>query len=508
MTEIAPLPTLGPGAPTPPIAFRDGPGAVTSRFDVPPVPVPDALVDALAATGATVSIDDADRGEASRDWWPLAMTWALDGQAGGVAGAVVRPSDVEQVPEILRRCNEARVPVTAAAGRSGVCGSSVPLYGGVVLDLCGLAGIRSVDDASLVLDVLAGTFGDHLEAELRNDHGVTVGHWPQSIALSTVGGWLACRGAGQLSNRYGKIEDMVIGLDVVLADGTVVHTEGNARQATGPDLNQLFVGSEGTLGVITGARLRLHPVPTHGRRAAYGFADFADGLEACRTIARRGANPAVLRLYDDVEASRNYGTEGIAVLLVLDEGDPALVDCTMEIVAEECRLALRLDDALVEQWLGHRNDVSALEKLITGGLVVDTMEITGPWGRLPAIYDAAVAAIRGVDGTLAASAHQSHAYIDGACLYFTFAAKVAPEAKDAYYRAVWDAGTRAVLAHGGALSHHHGVGINRARFMREALGSGLDVLAAVKQSLDPNGILNPGKLGLASPFGPNPFADA
>jgi len=507
MTEIAPLPTLGPGAPTPPIAFRDGPAGVTGRFDVPPVPVPDALIDVLTATGAEVSIDAADRGEASRDWWPLAMTWALEGQVGGVAGAVVRPTDIDQVPEILQRCNEARVPVTAAAGRSGVCGSSVPLYGGVVLDLCGLSGIRSVDDTSLVLDVLAGTFGDHLESELRTDHGVTVGHWPQSIALSTVGGWLACRGAGQLSNRYGKIEDMVVGLDVVLADGTVVRTEGNARQATGPDLNQLFVGSEGTLGVITGARLRLHPVPTHGRRAAYGFIDFAAGLEACRLIARRGATPAVVRLYDDVEASRNYGTEGIAVLLVLDEGDPAIVDCTMEIVAEECVTAQRLDESLVEQWLGHRNDVSALEKLITGGLVVDTMEITGPWGRLPAIYDAAVAAIRGVEGTLAASAHQSHAYTDGACLYFTFAAKVGPGTKDAYYRAVWDAGTRAVLANGGALSHHHGVGINRARFMREALGSGLDVLAAVKHSLDPNGILNPGKLGLPSPFGPNPFAD-
>jgi alkyldihydroxyacetonephosphate synthase len=388
-----------------------------------------------------------------------------------------------------------------------VCGSSVPLYGGVVLDLCDLRGIESVDDASLTADVRAGTFGDFFEHELRTEHGLTCGHWPQSVTLSTVGGWLACRGAGQLSTRYGKIEDMVVGLDVVLADGTTIATGGNARQSSGPDLNQLFVGNEGTLGVITGARLRVHPAPTHERRAAYGFTSFPDGLEVCRRMLRRGATPAVLRLYDAVEANRNYETGDIAVLLVLDEGDPALVDTTIEMVEEECASALPLDVGLVERWMGHRNDVAALERLITGGLVVDTMEITGPWSRLPEIFESTIDAIRAVPATLAASAHQSHAYPEGACLYFTFAGKPDPDAKDAYYRAVWDAGTRAVLSRGGSLSHHHGVGINRARFMREALGPAHGVLASIKQALDPKGILNPGKLGLDSPFGANPFAD-
>jgi alkyldihydroxyacetonephosphate synthase len=507
-----PLPDLGPGAPTAPIGLTGGADAATARPGTDAVVVPDAVLDRLRSACAEVSVDAATRAESSRDWWPLAMTWALEGQVPGLAAAVARPADPAQVAAVLAIANEAGVPVTAAAGRSGVCGSSVPLYGGIVLDLCDLQGIRSVDDAALTADVLAGTFGDHFEHELRTDHGLTCGHWPQSVALSTVGGWLACRGAGQLSTRYGKIEDMVIGLDVVLADGTVVHTEGNARQATGPDLNQLFVGSEGTLGIITAARLRLHPAPTHERRLAYGFGSFEAGLDACRRILRRGATPAVLRLYDAVEADRSYQTGEQAVLLVLDEGDFGLVDATIEVVEEECvGLGARtLDLTLVEQWMGHRNNVAQLEQLITGGLVVDTMEITGSWSALPAIYRDAVAAIKAVPGTLAASAHQSHAYPDGACLYFTFAGKPGetPAAKDAYYQAAWDAGTRAVLAHGGALSHHHGVGINRARFMAEALGSGLDVLAAVKGALDPKGILNPGKLGLPSPFGPNPLATA
>ena len=505
-TEPAPLPDLGPAAPTPPIALAGDPAAVTSRLaarGMRPVEVGDELLGRLRDACASVTTEPAARAESSRDWWPLAMTWALEGQVGGLAAAVARPGSAAEVAAVLRICDQARIPVTAAAGRSGVCGSSVPLFGGVVLDLCDLHGIVEVDTTSMVLDVRAGTFGDHLERELRTDHCVTVGHWPQSIALSTVGGWLACRGAGQLSNKYGKIEDIVVGMDVVLADGSQIRTGGQARQAVGPDLNQVFVGSEGTLGIITSARLRLAPVPTHGRRGAWGFASFEDGLDACRRIVRRGGRPAVLRLYDALEADRNYGTGDDALLLVLDEGDAVLVDATMELVAEECQTGHRLDDGHVEHWLGHRNDVAALEKLISGGLVVDTMEITGPWGALPTIYRSAVDAIGAVDGTLAASAHQSHAYPDGACLYFTFAGKVEADAKDAYYQAVWDAGTRAVLANGGALSHHHGVGINRARFVREALGPAFGVLAAIKGVLDPHGILNPGKLGLPSPFDPS-----
>ena len=179
----------------------------------------------------------------------------------------------------------------------------------------------------------------------------------------------------------------------------------------------------------------------------------------------------------------------------------------MAVVDAECAGAHRLSDDLVETWFGHRNNVDALEALINKGFVVDTMEISGPWSKLDAIYEAATAAISAVPGTLAASAHQSHSYVTGACLYFTFAAQVEPDEREAYYRAAWDAGIRAVLANGGSLSHHHAVGINRARFMAETLGTGLDVLATVKAALDPNGICNPGKLALPDPFGGQAWPD-
>ena len=269
--------------------------------------------------------DPAVLAETSRDWWPLAMIWALDNQVGALASVVVRPSTADEVAAVLRICNEARVPVTPAAGRSGVCGASVPLHGGVrARPAAGSPAIVDVDAASMILDVRAGTFGDVLEDELRADHGVTVGHWPQSVELSTVGGWLACRGAGQYSTRYGKIEDIVVGLDVVLADGRAISTGGAPRAAVGPDLTQLFVGSEGTLGVITGARLRLHPTPAHrASRRLRVRARSPTGSTRADASSTAGRRP---RSSGSTTTSRPSGTSrrraGVHPLLVLDEGDP------------------------------------------------------------------------------------------------------------------------------------------------------------------------------------------
>jgi alkyldihydroxyacetonephosphate synthase len=499
----------GPGRPTTPIALAGDPAAATPRLPAERVEVPSAVLERLERACGSIDADPAHVAEASRDWWPLAMSWATENQVAGLAAAVARPATRSEVAEVLAVCHEAGVPVTAAAGRSGVCGASVPLHGGIVVDLTGLTGIVDLDETSLLLEVAPGTFGDRLENRLRSDHGVTLGHWPQSMALSTVGGWLACRSAGQLSTRYGKIEDMVLGLDVALADGRLLQTGDAApRAAVGPDLTQLFVGSEGTLGIICGARLRVHPAPRHERRSAWLLESFEQGLDGMRRILQRGATPAVLRLYDPDEADRTYETGGRALVLVLDEGDPRLVDACMDVVAEELGggtapgRAEPAPESHVEHWLEHRNDVAALEALISRGYIVDTMEVSGPWSALPRIYRETLEAFKGVEGTLAATAHQSHSYLSGGCLYFTFAGQVDAADRDGYYRAMWDAGQRAALESGGSLSHHHGIGLNRARFMAEALGGAFDVLATIKRSLDPNGILNPGKLGLPSPWGP------
>src|SRR3954470_14384609 len=361
--------------PTPPITIEGGP----VRHELAPqADAPSGFVERLASACAVVE-DVPSLAEAGRDWWPLAMQWALKGRVPGLPIAIAKPASASEVADVLRLCNESRVPLTAAGGRSGVCGASVPVHGGVVLDLTSMSGISGVDDESLTVDVLPGTFGDDFEEALRGEHGLTCGHWPQSMALSTVGGWLACRGAGQLSTRYGKIEDIVVALDVVLADGTVITTGGAPRAAVGPDLTQLFVGSEGTLGIIVGSRLRLHALPPAEIRAAFAFTSFTDGLDAMRRIVQRGARPAVLRLYDAIEGDRGYQTGEAHVLLALDEGDAHVVEATRRIIDEECRAADPIDVGLVERWMQHRNDVSALEALISRGFVVDTMEVAATW---------------------------------------------------------------------------------------------------------------------------------
>jgi alkyldihydroxyacetonephosphate synthase len=464
----------------------------------PLVAPPPAFLHALARACSEVRTDDLD----TDDWWPLGLVWRRDERQRATAIAIARPATAHEVADVLRVCSAYRVPVTTAGGRSGVNGGAVPVLGGIVLDTTRLAGISAVDPVSQTVDVLAGTNGAAFERELQEAHDLTCGHWPQSIDISTVGGWLACRSAGQLSTRYGKIEDMVVSLEVALADGSLIRTGGAPRAAVGPDLNQLFVGSEGTLGVITAARLRAHRKPPVSWQSAWGFASFDAGLRACRRIVQRGATPAVLRLHDAAESARAFATESEHVLLVLDEGDAHVVAATRAVVEEECGTAHALGPAPVAHWLERRNDVSALHEAIDAGLVVDTMEVAAPWSELGTVHGRCLAALREVDAMIAVSAHQSHAYVDGACLYFTFAGAPPEEERESFYVRAWDAGQRAALAAGAALSHHHGVGLNRARFVREALGPGaLAVLQSTKDALDPVGVLNPGKLGLRSPLG-------
>ena len=287
---------------------------------------------------------------------------------------------------------------------------------------------------------------------------------------------------------------------VVLADGSLVTLGGYSRAALGPDLLQLFIGSEGTLGVIVRLRLKLHRLPDYGRAIAYGFTSFAIGLDACREIMQRGANPAALRLYDGLESGLQFGRPDLNVLLVADEGPREMVDAVLAISEQVCKeRGEMLDaDATLERWLDTRYLTGKSSEGFTPslGFVSDTLEMTGPWSQLPQIYDEVVAAIAAVPGTLAGSAHQSHAYVDGACLYFSLRGEVAVEERGDWYRKAWDAANAVLLKHRVALSHHHGIGMLRAPYMREGLGSAFPVLETVKRALDPKGILNPGKLGL------------
>ncbi len=492
------------GKVTEPIEFGVDAALVSEKFTAATNPISEEVVAEFSKICST-SVDPTDAAQHGRDWWPLSMHWSLAGKTPKRPAAVCRPRTTQDVVAIINICRTHNISLTVSAGRSGVCGSAVPIYGGIVLDTTEMSAVVGVDLESGVVEVLPGMFGPELEDLLQSKYNLTVGHYPQSFDISTVGGWVACRGAGQFSTRYGKIEDMVVALEVVLADGTVIITGGVPAAATGPDLTALFIGSEGTLGVITRVWLRAHPLPTFEMRRAFMFATFDQGVAACRDSVRHGATPAILRLYDATESKRSHGANGTqCALLVLDRGEQHLVEATIRVVEQfAARHDAKPGDVdLVEKWMLHRNDTSSLQALIRKGFIVDTMEVAAPWSKLTAIVAAVTGTIMAFDGARSASVHLSHSYLDGACLYFTFASEVPPEiGVDLQYVKLWDAAQRAALSSGSNVSHHHGIGINRARFMAESLGAAFSVLAAMKHALDPVDIMNPGKLGLPTKRG-------
>lgn len=457
------------------------------------------LVASLPA--GTVSFDEEDRAAHARDWWPDAIVRERSGASPVVPAAVVRPSSVEQVALVLAWADRTGRAVVAYGGGSGVCGGAQAIAGGIALDTRALTGV-AIDETTLTVEAGAGVMGPHLEAALAA-RGLTLGHFPQSIDISTVGGWCATRSAGQKSGAYGRIDDMVLGLEVVLAGGRIVRFPARAGSSAGPDLMRLFLGSEGTLGVITRATLKVRPAPGDVRFAAYGFPAFAGGLGAMRSIAQSPAVPAVARLYDEADAGIAFRERapGGSVLILRYEGDDIERESRLVAAAVEAAGGREVDAALAEAWWEHRNDaVATFGKIMREGAlgptaVVDTMEVSGAW---PAheLYDAVRAALQPHADLVAC--HASHIYSHGVCLYFTFALLNSPDdaAAQERYDAVWRAGMRAVLDAHGTTTHHHGVGLARAPWIAEDLGEGMHVLRAVKAALDPNGIMNPGKAGL------------
>jgi alkyldihydroxyacetonephosphate synthase len=461
--------------------------------------------DLTAKLGSTrVLVDIETRKSHRRDAWVLSDLDELE-SSGQTAEAdlpacVVRPASTADVVTVVNLCRSSGTALVTAGLRSGVCGGLLAGAGQLVLDMSSMNSVRSINRHDLIGSFEAGLRGSDAEAKLNAD-GLTLGHFPQSMALSSVGGWVATRAAGQFSTGYGNIEDMLLGLEAVLPDGSVMVCGDAPRASAGPDLKQLLLGSEGTLGVITRVDLALRRVAETRVGMAYYTPDMRAGFEVQREILQAGHCPVVMRLYDAREVGRLFGkfrNGDQCLLLVVHEGPKERVHAEQAAVTAlvEARGGAVAPSGATEHWLSERNRVPTFKSFLENGVIVDTIEVAASYTKIGQLYDSAIAALGKLEGIWNGSAHSSHAYRTGINLYFSFAIQPKDRSKlrDAY-RACWQAVMQASIDAGGTISHHHGIGRVRRQWLAEELGdTGLGLLAALKRTLDPTGFMNPGVL--------------
>ncbi|MEZ5279619.1 MAG: FAD-binding oxidoreductase [Acidimicrobiales bacterium] len=460
-----------------------------------------SLTDDLASVlGDALILEQTERVSRARDTWSRSQIAITGGRPEVAPVAVCAPDTTELLAEAVKVCRAHGAPMIPRGGGSGVCGGVLASAESVVLSTERMTGMRELSDADLLATFGAGTNGLVAENNVA-EHGLTIGHWPQSIELSSVGGWVATRASGQYSTAYGNIEDMVYGLEAVLPDGSVYRSRNTPRAAAGPDLRHLLMGSEGVLGVVTEVTLSLREQPEPGVRQAFHFADFSAGLAAIAAVMRQGWRPPVVRLYDGRESWRHFRDQmpkGHCMLIFLHEGPPGLAPLQAAAVGALCTDGggVEAPSEAVDRWFEHRNTVPTWDELLRQGLVSDTIEVAAPWSILPAVYNDVVEAMRAVPGVIAASGHSSHAYRSGANLYFTVAAQPQdPSQFESTYDAYWNAAMSAVANLGVGVAHHHGIGRVRRGWMTSEVGqAGVDVLRALKRALDPDGLMNPGVL--------------
>lgn len=427
------------------------------------------------------------------DLWPVTLVRLRSGASPPVV-EVARPETFEEVVGLLREARRSRRRVLAMGGASGVCGALTPEAGDLVLDLSALDRVE-VDEHDLVVRAQAGVNGLELERRL-NRRGMTLGHLPASLPVASLGGMVSTRSAGQESSRYGRIEDLVLGLTVALADGTIVEARARPGTAVGPPLHQLFVGAEGSLGVVLEVVLRVHRRPEAVLGRGWRLGTLEAGLEVMRSAMQGGLRPLVLRLYDP-EDSALQGLEGWS-LVAAAAGPPALAEAEAAVLAGLAAGvgAEDLGEGPWRSWLEHRFDLSAerLRDLLSApGSFLDTIELATTWSRLPALYREVKAHLARAGAALC---HFAHPTGQGCCAYFTVAGSAPDEtAAERTHGEVWRGAMEIALRHEAAISHHHGVGRARAPWVVAELGGWWEVWRRMRSALDPECLLNPNGVG-------------
>ena len=483
--------------------------------------LPRALVESVGEANVFASSEDRLRHATGRGYVDLARL--RNGALENAPDAVVMPPDADSLRRLIDVCASEGIAIVPFGGGTSVVGGVEPLRGShsrvISLDLRAMQGV-SVDRRSLTARLGAGLRGPEAEAALARE-GLTLGHFPQSFEYATVGGFAATRSAGQASSGYGRFDSLVSSIRLLAPAGDMQTLE-TPHTAAGPALRELVVGSEGVLGVIPDVTVRVRPAPAVKRYEAWMAESFDAGAEIVRALAQGPGLPQIIRVSDEEETEGTLalsGPRGVsgrlfdgylgarrrrggALMIVGYEGDEESVARRRAVGVRALRHggAAYLGQAAGRAWEHGRYQAPYLRDTLMGmGAMVETLETSHTWSRFGELHNAVGDAIR---NSLAAQGtpglvfcHLSHAYADGASLYFTFISRARRGAELEQWAAVKRAACEAIVAHGGTITHHHAVGRDHAPYMEAEVGrTGLDLLRAAKERLDPAGIMNPGKL--------------
>lgn len=453
-----------------------------------------------------VSSSHADKLTYGVDYFWVARMWADKGQTPPEADFIVRPGSSEEVSKVLKIANYYKIPVHTWGGGSGSQGGALPMAGGIILDIKRMDKMIDLNTDAGTVTCETGMIFQTLEW-LCNEKGYSVMHLPSCLTCGTVGGALAHNGIGILSTKYGKIDDMVLSLEVVLPNGDIINTLPVPKHSSGPNLIPIFLGSEGTLGVMTKVKFKIVRLPEIRRHHAFLFSDIHVGYEACHEIVRN-VKPSIIRLFDEAETVSiikkviGFEKRGSFMNLTL-EGNKKIVAVEEEIVLDIAKKygAEYLGTEYGEKWFENRITFFYPGYIMNNPQMFGTLDTVATHDNIEKIYREMKRTVETqfADAKVRFISHSSHWYDWGCMNYSRFIIDNPPEDPDEAIRLhnrVWNAGVRAALANGGVLNDHHGVGLKLSRLVKEQYGPAMQVLTGLKKALDPNGIMNPYKMGL------------
>jgi len=447
-----------------------------------------------------VSSDICDRLCFSRDVTPLCYKWIdLYELPPYICDIVVSPENTEDVVKIIRFARNKKLKIFVYGGGSGVVGGVIPTEKGITIDMSRMSGIMDFDEESSTIEVESGIIGQNLE-DFLNMKGYTLRHFPQSIRSASVGGLIATRSTGQFSTKYGGVENYVVSIEAVLPDGRIVKTGDRPRSSTGPDINNLFIGSEGVFGIITKARLKVYRIPDKVSYHCFLYKDVFSALDSIKEIMQEGLRPPVVRLYNREESHQKFAKLGFdyegCLMILCFEGNEKLVNAESEIALKICEKshAANIGGELGVLWFENRFDTRhILEKEEEYGGMSDAIELAASWSKIKKLYIEVESYFKDKGITLAS--HFSHAYPNGISVYNIFFLNDENEKKaiESFYK-IWNDVMEIALRNAATISHHHGIGIVKKEKLAEELSNGIDILKSLKEKLDEDNIMNPGKL--------------